>query len=227
MTIAIQDAVRLQTSLLSASEKRLLVGMARRLPAWVTSDQLSALALVAMLGAGASYWLAATHPVGLVLVALCLALNWFGDSLDGTLARVRGTQRPRFGYYVDHVIDALGTSFLLGGLALSGYMTPVVAVSLLAAYFLVLIEIYLATPVLATFRMAFLKIGPTELRIVLAAGTLFLLVRSHATLMGRTFLLFDVGGSVAAAGLVAAFLVSAARNTRRLYREEPLPDRRA
>lgn len=218
-----QTAVRLQGSILSPAEKRLLVGIARRLPPWVTSDQLSALALLAMLGAGASYWLASSRPVGLVLVVCFLALNWFGDSLDGTLARVRTIERPRFGYYVDHVIDAAGAALLLGGLALSGYMTPIVALALLAAFFLVLIEVYLATYVLKTFRMHFSIVGPTELRIVLAVGTLVLLVHPHATIFGRTYLLFDVGGVVAACGLVFSFLVAAARNTMRLYREEPLP----
>jgi len=223
MTIAHQSAVRLQASLLSAAEKRLLVWMARRMPAWVTSDQLSGLALLSMLGAGASYWLASWHRVGLVLVVFFLALNWFGDSLDGTLARVRGTERPRFGYYVDHVIDAVGTLFLMGGLALSGYMTPIVALALTVAYFLVLVEVYLATHVLKTFRMDFLLVGPTELRIVLAVGTLVLLVHPHSTILGRTYLLFDVGGLAAALGLLVAFMTAAVRNTRRLYLEEPLP----
>jgi phosphatidylglycerophosphate synthase len=227
MPIGHQHAVRLQASLLSAGEKRLLVWMARRLPSWVTSDQLSGLALLSMLGAGASYWLASVHPAGLVLVVCFLALNWFGDSLDGTPARVRGTERPRFGYYVDHVIDAVGTLFLLGGMAVSGYMTPVVALALTVAYFLVLIEVYLATHVLKTFRMDFMRVGPTELRIVLAFGTLVLLVHPHSTILGRTYLLFDVGGIVSAIALLVAFAVAAARNTRRLYREEPLPDRRS
>lgn len=223
-----QDAVRLQTSLLSAAEKRLLVSIARRLPDWVSSDQLTLLALVAMLGAGASYWLAATHhAAGLVLVIVFLAVNWFGDSLDGTVARVRQCQRPRYGFYVDHVIDAVGTLFLLGGLGLSGYMSPLVALALLVAYFLLLIEIYLATSVTKTFRMAFFFVGPTELRIILAVGNLFLLVHPTTGVLGRPVLLFDVGGVVAIIALVSAFVVSAVRNTRALYLEEPLPREQA
>jgi len=220
---ASHDAVRLQTSLLSAAEKRLLVWIASRLPGWVTSDGLTVLALAAMLGAGASYRLAAAHPVGLVLAIACLAINWFGDSLDGTVARVRRRQRPRFGFYVDHVVDAVGTLALLGGLALSGYMTPVVALILLATYYLLSIEIYLATAVTSTFRMAFFRIGPTELRIVLAVGNLVLLVHPRATLFGHRWLLFDIGGVVAACGLLGTFAISAARTTRQLHREEPLP----
>src|SRR4029077_10212583 len=93
-----------------------------RMPAHVNSDHLTALALAAMLGAGLSFWLARVSSAGLVLGVMCLAVNWFGDSLDGTLARVRHHERPRYGFYVDHVVDAFGALFLLGGMALSGYM---------------------------------------------------------------------------------------------------------
>lgn len=150
-----QDAVRLQTSVLSAAEKRLLVRIASRLPGWINSDHLTALGGLAMLGAGASYWLSARYPAALVLVVVCLAVNWFGDSLDGTVARVRHCQRPRYGFYVDHVLDTLGVLFLLAGLGLSGYMTPMMAAAVLAAYYLLSIEIYLTTVARRTFRMGF------------------------------------------------------------------------
>jgi len=215
-------AVRLQTSVLAAAEKRLLIRIARRLPRWVNSDHLTALGGLAMLAAGVGYWLSARHPAALVLVVACLAVNWFGDSLDGTVARVRNCQRPRYGFYVDHVLDTLGVLFILGGLGLSGHMTPIVAVGVLAAYYLLSIEIYLATSALGTFRMGFAGLGPTELRILLAIGTLALFNHARVTIAGRSFLLFDVGGVIAAAGMVVFFLVSAAQNTRALYREEPL-----
>jgi archaetidylinositol phosphate synthase len=222
-----RDATRLQTSALSGAEKRLLVHMARRLPRWVQSDHLTALGAFAMLAGGACYWVSARHPAALLLVVACLVVNWFGDSLDGTVARVRDCQRPRYGFYVDHVLDTLGALFLLAGLGLSGFMTPIIAMAVLAAYYLLSIEIYLATAVLRTFRMAFFKLGPTELRILLAIGTVTLLFRSHVTIAGRSFLLFDVGGLVAAAGLGVIFLVSAAQNARALYKAEPLPAARA
>lgn len=112
---------RRNTSLLAASEKRLLIWMAERLPRWIHSDHLSALGLAAMAGTGLAFWLTAIHPVaGAGLVALCLLLNWFGDSLDGTLARVRNRLRPRYGYYLDHVIDLTGTALVFAGLAASG-----------------------------------------------------------------------------------------------------------
>ena len=113
--------VRQHNSVLAASEKRALVWMAGKLPRWIHSDHLSGLGLAAMAGAGASFWLAQTDPVaGASLVVLCLVLNWFGDSLDGTVARVRNQQRPRYGYYVDHVIALAGTALLFAGLAASG-----------------------------------------------------------------------------------------------------------
>jgi phosphatidylglycerophosphate synthase len=216
--------VRVNTSVLAAAEKRALVWIAGRLPAWVNSDHLTLLALAAMAGTGASFWLARRWPPALALVVVCLALNWFGDSLDGTLARVRKHERPRYGYYVDHVLDVFGMTLMAGGMALSGYMTPVVALSMLAAYLLVSAEAYLATSVSGTFRMSFLKVGPTELRILLSIGALMLYTRARVTPFGLgPFLLFDVGGIVATAGLIVAFLTSAIRGTRELYRAEPLP----
>lgn len=217
-----REAVRQLTSVLSPLEKRTLLWLAGRMPGWVNSDHLTALALVAMVLAGLSYWLAQYTPIGLVLVIVCLAINWFGDSLDGTLARVRNQQRPRYGFYVDHVVDAIGIFFLIGGMALSGYMSPLVAAGLLIAYFMLCIEVYLATYSLGTFQMSYFNIGPTELRIILALGNIKLLFGSTATLFGHQFLLFDVGGVVAVAGLFGTLLYSAAANTRRLYLAEPV-----
>jgi archaetidylinositol phosphate synthase len=220
-----QPATRIQDSVLTTLERRTLRWLAVRMPAAVNSDHLTLLALLAMIGVGASYWLASVSPVGLVLVIGLLAINWFGDSLDGTLARVRNQQRPRYGYYVDHVVDVVGTLFLFGGLALSGLMSVPVAVAITLAYFLVSLEVYLATHSLGEFRMSFFGVGPTELRILLAAGNVAVLLRGNATVLGTSLTMFDVGGLVGAAGLVATFVYSAVRNTRTLYRAEPLPAR--
>jgi phosphatidylglycerophosphate synthase len=213
--------VREHTSLLAGAERRLLVRVAGRMPRWIHSDHLTLLGFGAMLLGGLSFWAASRNRFALIAVVAALILNWFGDSLDGTLARVRNRQRPRYGYYVDHVIDLIGTFFLLGGLALSTYMTPFVALGTLIAYLMVEAEVYLATHVRGVFRLAFMKIGPTELRIILAAGTLYLLHKPWVELpvVGRR-LLFDVGGVVAIAGMAAALAVSSLRNTRALYRAE-------
>jgi len=210
--------------LLTIPEKHALIWLAERMPKFVTSDHLTGLGIMGMALAGLAYWAARWDRSALLLVGLALAINWFGDSLDGTLARVRNQQRPRYGYYTDHVLDLLGTSFLLGGLALSGYMSPLIALGLMGAYLMVTAEVFLATHVRKIFRMSFLIFGPTELRIVLTIGTLFLLWKPHVKVAGSgPYLLFDVGGVVAIAGLAAAFLVSAYRNVLALYHEEPLP----
>jgi phosphatidylglycerophosphate synthase len=214
------------TSVLAPLERRCLLWLAARMPRWINSDHLTTLALVAMAGAGLSYWLASVTPAGLALGVVFLAINWFGDSLDGTLARFRDQQRPRYGFYVDHVVDAFGAFFLLGGLALSGYMHPLVAAGLLVAYLMVCVEVFLATHCVGTFTMSFLKIGPTELRILLAIGNVALFVHPHAVILGHEYRLFDVGGVVGAAGLLFTLIFSAASNTRRLYLAEPMPPRR-
>jgi archaetidylinositol phosphate synthase len=212
--------VREHTSVLAESEKRLLVRMAGRLPAWVNSDHLTFLGAVAMLGVGACFWIGGT---GLWLVIPLLAVNWFGDSLDGTLARVRNRQRPRYGYYVDHVLDAVGFAALFGGLMLGHHMSLTMGLAFLAAYYLLVVEISLATHARGTFKLAFLKIGPTELRILLSIGTLELMRSDLVSILGRQWLLFDVGGTVAIAGFLVAFVVGALRNGVALYREERLP----
>jgi phosphatidylglycerophosphate synthase len=222
-----KEATRSLTSVLAPLEKRTLIWLAHRMPYWVNSDHLTGLALIAMLLAGLSYWLASVTPVGLLLVVVFLAVNWFGDSLDGTLARVRRHQRPRYGFYVDHIVDAFGALFLLGGLGVSGHMSPFVAFALLVAYLLLLVETFLATQTLGRFKMSYFKVGPTELRILLAIGNLVLLVHPTADVFGREYRLFDVGGVVATCGLLFTLAFATVTNTLALYVAEPLPGRTA
>ncbi len=120
-------ATRIHGSFLAAVEKRTLIWMAERMPAWVSSDHLTLLGFAAQIATGVCYALAAHDRRTLLVAIVCLALNWFGDSLDGTLARVRQQQRPRYGFYVDHITDSIGAVAMMGGLALSGYMHPVIA----------------------------------------------------------------------------------------------------
>ena len=216
--------VRQHGSALAVVEKRVLVWMAERLPAWINSDHLTLLGFAAMLMAGLAYWLASRNRLALGLVVIALALNWLGDSLDGTLARVRNRQRPRYGFYVDHALDLVGTFFLLGGLALSGYMSSFMALGLLVAYLMVSAEEYLATHVQHVFHLSFLGFGPTELRIILAIGTLYLFHNPWVRVFGiGPFRLFDVGGAIAIAGLALKLVFSVIRNTRALYLAERLP----
>lgn len=220
-----REATRIQTSVLAVLEKRCLVWMAQRLPASINSDHLTVLAGLAMLGGGLCYWIGPSSPAAMLTAIAMLALNWFGDSLDGTLARVRHHERPRYGFYVDHVLDVVGILMLLSGFALGGFITPVIAASFLVAYYLLMVEIALATHAVGTFRISFWKFGPTELRILLAIGTLQLMRSPYVRIAGERLLLFDVAGVVAIAAILATFVASAVRNTRHLYALEPLPQR--
>jgi phosphatidylglycerophosphate synthase len=218
------DHVRHHRSLLAKAEKRLLIAIASRLPRFVNSDHLTLLALAAMAVAGLAFGLARFDVRAVWIVVAALAVNWFGDSLDGTLARVRRLERPRYGFYVDHVVDLAGTTLLAAGMAASGFMNPLIALAFLVAYLLVSAEVFLATGVVGVFRMSFAGVGPTELRILLAAGAIALQRDPHVDLgnVGR-LPLFDFGGLIAIAGLVVTFVTGAVRNTRLLSRQEPRP----
>jgi phosphatidylglycerophosphate synthase len=216
------NAARLQTSVLNAAERRVLVWLAERMPRAINSDHLTVLAALAMAGAGGAYSIARWWPPALLVVNLCLAINWFGDSLDGTLARVRNRQRPRYGFYVDHVIDCLGATMLFIGLGMSGYMHLTVALSVLIAYLLLSAEVYLATYTRHTFRMTYFKLGPTELRILLAIGNVIILSKPAVTIAGARMLWMDVAGVGMAAGLGLTLGYSIWGNTVALYREEHL-----
>jgi len=164
--------VREHTSVLADAEKRLLVWMAERIPAPINSDHLTALGAAAMVSTGAAFAAAGWDRRALLLVPVLLAVNWFGDSLDGTLARVRGHQRPRYGYYLDHVVDLATTTALFAGMGISGLMHPMLATLVLLGYVLLCAEAFLATHTVGVFRLAFSGMGPTELRILLAVGAL-------------------------------------------------------
>jgi phosphatidylglycerophosphate synthase len=207
----------------AAMEKRALQWMAERAPGWVTSDGLTLLGLGAQIGAGICYALARYDRDGLIGVILCVALNWLGDSLDGTLARVRGQQRPRYGFYVDHMVDVFGSVALMCGLGCSGLLHWQTAMAMLVAFLILSSESYLATYTLARFQLSQGLFGPTEIRILLILGNLALLRSRYAMLFGHRMLLFDVGGAIAAATMLAMAIAITVRHTAELYRQEPLP----
>ena len=208
-------------SFLAAAEKRLLIRIAQRIPRVIHSDHLTSLALAAMAVAGAAFAAARWDRRALWLVVIALALNWFGDSLDGTLARVRRSERPRYGFYIDHVLDIVGATLLFAGMACSTFMHPGIALALLVAYLLVAGEVFLATAVRGVFRMSFGGFGPTELRILLAAGAVALFRDPHVGVGPLTVRLFDLGGLIAIAGLAIVFAVSVVRNATALAVGEP------
>src|SRR5277367_931237 len=199
-----QNATRIHGSFLAAAEKRALIWMAERIPKWVNSDHLTAIGFAAQIATGVCYALAGRDQRMLLAAIACLAINWFGDSLDGTLARVRQQQRPRYGFYVDHMVDSIGATAMMGGLALSGYMHPVIAIGLLIGFLLLSIQSYLATYTLGEFHLSLWYFGPTELRVLLAAGNLA--VFRWAWVIHGSYRLFDIGGAIGL-GVMAAMLV--------------------
>jgi phosphatidylglycerophosphate synthase len=211
---------RVQESWVAPGEKRALMWLAVRTPEAVGPDHLTILGLAAQVGAGVCYALAARNRYALLGVIGCLALNWLGDSLDGTLARVRQRQRPRYGFYVDHMVDSFGALALMGGLALSGYMHTGIAIGLLIAFLMLSIQSYLATHALGEFRLSFWRFGPTELRILLAIGNVALFWKPMVHFLGGVYRLFDVGGAIGLAGMGMMVVVFTMQNTMRLYREE-------
>jgi archaetidylinositol phosphate synthase len=214
-----RNAQRVHRSVLAEPEKRLLIWLAERTPRWINSDHLTMLGFAAQIGTGVCYGLSRSSRFWLLTAIVCLALNWVGDSLDGTLARVRAAQRPRYGFYVDHILDSIGSVALMAGLALSGYMNPWVATGLLVLFLLLSIQSYLATYTLGEFHMSYFHFGPTELRVLLAIGNVALF-RWPYVLHG--YRLFDIGGMVGIAGMSAMFVFFTAKNIRRLYLEEPI-----
>ena len=214
---------RVNRGLPASIEKRALQWMAERAPSWLTSDQLTLLGLGAQVGAGICYALSRYDRRALLLAILCVALNWLGDSMDGTLARVRRQQRPRYGFYVDHMVDIFGSVALMCGLGCSGFLHWQTAIAMLVAFLMLSSESYLATYTLSCFQLSQGIFGPTEIRILLIAGNLALLRSPYSTLFGHRMLLFDLGGTIAAAGMFAMAILITVRHTAQLYRQEPLP----
>lgn len=219
---AFQDATRVQQTFITAAEKKVLRWLAERTPERVNPDHLTILGAVGMFLAGASFALARYSHYGLLLSCVFLAVNWLGDSLDGTLARYHHRQRPRYGFYVDHVIDSFGVTALLAGMGASGHMRPIIAMWLLVAYLLLATEIFLATYSLGRFEMSHFHFGPTELRILLCAGNLYVFFHPSTHPFGLSLSLFDFGSLIGAAGMVTMAMISFARHARLLYRAELL-----
>jgi archaetidylinositol phosphate synthase len=212
-------APRQKTFLLARPEGRVLEWIARRLPRWVMPDHLTALGVLAAIGIAAAYMLSNRDPAWLWAASGLLVVHWLGDSLDGTLARVRGTERPRYGYYLDHLVDAIATALIGIGLGLSPYMLLATGMVVVIAYLVLSINTYLETKVFGVFSLGYGRLGPTEARVALIAVNTVLALGVAPVVAGLG--LIDVAVLGIAGAMLAALGVRAFRNLRELARVEP------
>ena len=221
-------AAREPNFLLARPEKRALRAIAARLPRWILPDDLTALGVAAAVGICVSYQLSNEGSVWLWVASALLVVHWFGDSLDGTLARVRGIQRPRYGYYLDHLVDAASTALIGLGLGLSPYMLLSLGTLLVVAYLVLSINVYLESQALGRFSIGYGLAGPTEVRVLLIAlnTALALGLNLQLDVLGHTLTALDAVAIAIAAVMVALLAGRARRNLRELARLEPAAPRR-
>lgn len=234
MTNTKADAVRIQTSFLNAIEKKALVWLAERQPKWMTSDILTYIGTFGAVVIAAGYILSAWNINFLWLSSLGFVINWYGDSLDGTLARVRKTQRPVYGYYIDHTVDCINEFIMFIGIGLSGLMHFSLAMVILAVYFMLTINVSINAHLKKEFRLTYAKLGPTEFRILaIIANTVLALVRPISEfaltffIFGREFTLasLDIVGIVVLLVLAVIYLTTIVRDGRGYAEMDPMPKR--
>ncbi|MDE6294877.1 MAG: CDP-alcohol phosphatidyltransferase family protein [Muribaculaceae bacterium] len=220
-----ENAERIQTSILYRAEQKLVAWLIKRMPAWVTSDMLSYTGLVAAIGYAFFCWMANFNLYYFWLSSLCLVLNWFGDSLDGTMARYRGTGRPKYGFFIDHSLDALTTCLFCIGLGLSPMMQLSISLFIMGGYLCLSIYTYLSTIIIGKFPLTYVGMGPTEMRLLIIVVCLiytYLPCRSYSfPVCGVEWTFFDLAGALVAAILYLIYICSMARDLRALAKIDP------
>jgi phosphatidylglycerophosphate synthase len=208
---------------LARFERWALPRIAAALPRWVVPDHLTLLGVLAATWIAVAYALSNRNEHWLWAASAGLVVHWFGDSLDGTLARVRKIERPRYGYYLDHLTDAYSTAAVGIGLGLSPYMLLSVGLAIVIAYLVLSINVYLETHVLGEFQFGYGWMGPTEARVLLIALNTLALLRPplpfHVGVVGAT--IFDVIGALVALAMAGLLLARVVNNLRRLSALEP------
>jgi phosphatidylglycerophosphate synthase len=228
------DAKRIIRTLTGRFERRWLPVFARALPEWVTPDTLTVIGVVASVLIGVGYWLSGLDPAWLWLVNFLVVVHWYGDSLDGTLARVRKIERPRYGFFVDHAADSIAALCVCLGLGLSPHMDLRVAFALLLSYYLMMILVLLNAYTLREFKISYGRFGPTELRLLLIGANVALWIQNTWFSSDRLFTLWrvpirlmDLLAIGAGIGLVITFLGAFTNGLARLARLEPPGHKRA
>jgi len=213
---------RVNNMLLGPLERPALQWLAKRMPGWVTPDVLTGIGVVAAIMIFVGYWLTNLSPWWLWFVNLGFVLNWFGDSLDGTLARFRKIERPKFGFYIDHTVDAVAEFLTIIGIGMSPYLRLDIAAFALIGYLLVSVHVYVRTAVDGVFKISFSTIGPTEMRVIIMLVNVAVFFRGNPSVtlpfVGQTTA-FDIVGVLLAIGMGVAFLVSSTQEGLRLARE--------
>jgi phosphatidylglycerophosphate synthase len=214
---------REMTFLLAGVERRVLQALAARVPRSIRSNHLTVIGILGAVGAGTAYALTRYDPAWLWVSSLMLGVNWLGDSLDGTLARVRGTQRPKYGYYLDHVVDAFSTTVIGLGIGLSPYVNLGLALGLVVVYLALSINVYLESSVFGVFKISYGRIGPTEVRLLLVFLNTVLALAALWEVKGPwpIWLVANWTLAILLAGMVVLFVGRFARNLYRLAKLEP------
>lgn len=210
---------RIQGNLLARAERRLLTWLCARLPDWVKPDQLTILGLIGAAMVLAGYSASEADRQWLWVAIAGFFIHWFGDSLDGSLARFRHIERPRFGYFIDHSADGFGNLMIVGGLGLSPFVRLDVALLALAGYYLLSIHAFLAVRVLGELRLSYVSAGPTELRLALIAMTLMMLSLGNEAARIAGLSAFDLVVALVAVVLIALFVIQTVVTARRIARE--------
>jgi len=216
-------AKREMTFLLAEPERRFLRAVAARVPGWLNPNHFTMLGVAGAVGCGVGYALSARNPGWLWFACAMLVVNWFGDSLDGTLARVRKAERPRYGYYIDHIVDAFATAAIGVGIGLSPYVRTDIALFMVLVYLTLSINVYLESAVFGVFKIAYARIGPTEVRILLILATIVLWLSSTALPGMFREVRFTANAVVfiMALGMLVSLVLRFARNLHKLSKEEP------
>ena len=220
-----ETADRIQTSFLNAAESRLTIWLAKRQPAWVTSDMLTYLGLVAAIFYAFFCWMANFDVNYYWWSSLALVVNWYGDSLDGNLARVRQLQRPKYGFFIDHSVDALSTCLFCMGLGLGPLMQLSISLFIMGGYLCLSIYTYLSTIILGQFKLTYAKMGPTEMRLLIIAVCILFIYNPwsdvQVNMWGTDWSVYDFAGATVAALLFIIYIVSMIKDLRELAKIDP------